>query len=138
MALLLSRVCGPLRNLLCCALPLTMAGCGSPPNNPYPASAAEENTLYSSFEERPKHLDPARAYSSNEYELIAQIYEPPLQYAYLKRPYQLEPLAAEKLPEVHYLDAAGRALPAEPEPASGVTTPAAVILRIVWLPASAT
>ena len=30
------------------------------------------------------------------------------------------------------------ALPDEPEPASVVTTPAAVTLRIVWLPASAT
>ena len=112
MALILCRVCCSLRSLLCCAL-LPMAGCGSPPNNPYPASAAEENTLYTSFEERPKHLDPARAYSSNEYELIAQIYEPPLQYAYLKRPYQLEPLAARQLPEVHYLDTQGQPLPAD-------------------------
>jgi len=112
-ALLLSRLCGPLRMLFCCALLLAIAGCGSPPNNPYPVSAAEENTLYSSFEERPKHLDPARAYSSNEYELIAQIYEPPLQYDYLKRPYQLEPLAARQLPEVHYLDAQGQPLPAD-------------------------
>ena len=112
MALILCRVCCSLRSLLCCAL-LPMAGCGSPPNNPYPASVAEENTLYTSFEERPKHLDPARAYSSNEYELIAQIYEPPLQYAYLKRPYQLEPLAARQLPEVHYLDKQGQPLPAD-------------------------
>ncbi len=92
---------------------LTLASCGSPPNNPYPAEEAQDNTLYASFEERPKHLDPARAYSANEYEFIAQIYEPPLQYAYLKRPYQLEPLAAAALPDVHYLDAEKHRLPDE-------------------------
>ena len=76
------------RSLLLC---LMLAACGDPPNNPYPPAAALDQTLYTSFEERPKHLDPARAYSANESEIIAQVYEPPLQYAYLKRPYQLEP-----------------------------------------------
>ncbi|MDD1650162.1 MAG: ABC transporter substrate-binding protein [Methylococcaceae bacterium] len=90
---------------------LILPGCGEPPNSPYPPAEALDNALYTSFEERPKHLDPARAYSANEYEIIAQVYEPPLQYAYLKRPYQLEPLAAQALPEVHYLDAAGQPLP---------------------------
>lgn len=90
---------------------LVLPGCGEPPNSPYPPAEALDNALYTSFEERPKHLDPARAYSANEYEIIAQVYEPPLQYAYLKRPYQLEPLAARALPEVHYLDAAGQPLP---------------------------
>ncbi len=90
---------------------LILPGCGEPPNSPYPPAEALDNALYTSFEERPKHLDPARAYSANEYEIIAQVYEPPLQYAYLKRPYQLEPLAAQALPEVHYLDAVGQPLP---------------------------
>ena len=97
------------RSLLLC---LMLAACGDPPNNPYPPAAALDQTLYTSFEERPKHLDPARAYSANEYEIIAQVYEPPLQYAYLKRPYQLEPLAAARMPEVRFLDAAGQVLPA--------------------------
>ncbi len=99
-------LCGML--LWCLALLFT--GCGEPPNSPYPTAQALDNALYTSFEERPKHLDPARAYSANEYEIIAQIYEPPLQYAYLKRPYQLEPLAARQLPEAQFLDAAGRTL----------------------------
>ncbi|NOX08483.1 MAG: ABC transporter substrate-binding protein [Gammaproteobacteria bacterium] len=60
--------------------------------------------MYSSFSERPKHLDPVRSYSSNEYAFIAQIYEPPLQYHYLKRPYQLVPLAASSMPVPVYLD----------------------------------
>ena len=84
-----------------------------PPNNPYPAVEAQESTLYRSFEERPKHLDPARAYSANEYEIIAQIYEPLLQYSYLKRPYQLEPLGASQMPEVQYRDQAGHPVPAD-------------------------
>ena len=92
------------------ALTLAASGCGNPPNNPYPAGDREANTLYTSFEERPKHLDPARAYSANEYEVIAQVVEPPLQYAYLKRPYSLEPLAAETLPKVTYRDALGHDL----------------------------
>ncbi len=87
-----------------------LGGCGNPPNNPYPAAEALKNILYTSFEERPKHLDPARAYSANELEIIAQVYEPPLQYAYLQRPYQLEPLAALKLPTVTYLDHNGEVL----------------------------
>lgn len=90
---------------------LILSACGDPPNNPYPERETHDETLYTSFEERPKHLDPARSYSANEYEIIAQIYEPPLQYAYLKRPYQLEPLAAVRLPEVSYLDVDGNTLP---------------------------
>ncbi len=71
-------------------------------NNPYSETTDEQSILYSSFSERPKHLDPAVAYSSNEYTFIAQIYEPPYQYHYLKRPYQLVPLTAVKMPEVEY------------------------------------
>jgi len=85
-------------------LAFVLVACGSPLNNPYPAEDKGRNILYTSFNERPRHLDPARAYSSNEYEIIAQVYEPLLQYAYLKRPYQLEPLTAEALPIVTYLD----------------------------------
>ena len=74
-------------------------------NNPYSAAAVENQAvLYSSFSERPKHLDPAKSYSSNEYVFIGQIYEPPFQYHYLKRPYELEPLTAAQMPEVIYLD----------------------------------
>lgn len=81
------------------------AGCGEgPPNNPYPYLNGEDNTLYTSFSERPKHLDPARSYSSNEWIITNQIYEPPLQYHYLKRPYQLEPLIAAEMPKVTFFD----------------------------------
>jgi len=93
---------------------LALLGCGGPaPNDPYPTADAGKNILYSAFNQRPKHLDPARAYSSNEYSIIGQIYEPPLQYAFLKRPYQLEPLTAAAMPEVAYFDAKGRHLGAD-------------------------
>jgi len=90
-----------------------LAGCsGAPWNDPYPARDAQANTLYSSFSERPKHLDPVQSYSSNEITFTAQIYEPPLQYHYLKRPYTLMPLTAEAIPEPQYFDAKGSRLPA--------------------------
>ena len=105
------------RILLAMGLGVTvlLAACsGEPLNNPYSGenqSAGE--TLYNSFSERPKHLDPARAYSSNEYAIIGQIYEPPLQYHYLKRPYQLESLSAKELPVVRYMDKRSKELPKE-------------------------
>jgi ABC-type transport system substrate-binding protein len=90
---------------------LATAGCGSPWNNPYPASERGANILYTSFVERPKHLDPVQSYSENEFVLIANIYMPPLQYHYLKRPYVLQPFAAEEVPVARYFDAARRELP---------------------------
>jgi len=104
--------------LLILAALLLLAGCGEPPwNNPYPAEQAGENVLYGAFSERPKHLDPARSYSANEYSFIAQVYEPPLQYHFLKRPYMLEPLTAETVPEPIYYDADGSRLSSDVDPA---------------------
>jgi oligopeptide transport system substrate-binding protein len=78
---------------------LLLGACSDRPwNDPYPADERYSNTLYSAFDERPTHLDPARSYSSNEYAILGQIYEPPLQYAYLDRPYRLTPLTAEAVP----------------------------------------
>lgn len=80
-------------------------------NNPYPASQALQKIYYSSFSEQPKTLDPAKSYSANEYQFIAQIYEPILQYDYLARPYQLIPLTATEMPLVQHYDAAGQLIP---------------------------
>ncbi len=89
-----------------------LSACGSKTwNNPYPDAEGTSNVVYSSFSERPKHLDPVSSYSSNEYQFIAQIYEPPLQYHYLMRPYTLIPLTAEHLPQVRYLDQSGEPVP---------------------------
>jgi ABC-type transport system substrate-binding protein len=99
-----------LRALLLSAAALA-AGCGTPWNNPYPAAEQGANVLYTSFTERPKHLDPVQSYSENEYVFIANIYMPPLQYHYLQRPYALTPLAAQEMPVPRYFDAADRELP---------------------------
>jgi oligopeptide transport system substrate-binding protein len=89
-----------------------LCACGSQPwNSPYPPGENAENILYTSFRERPNHLDPVQSYSSNEIIFTGQIYEPPLQYHYLKRPYQLVPLAAREVPVPYYLDHDGRRLP---------------------------
>lgn len=100
------------RAIALAALALT-AGCDAVWNSPYPQAKPGENTFYSSFEERPKHLDPARSYSAEEAVFLAQIYEPPLQYHYLHRPYRLEPLTATALPDPRFVDAAGRVLAAD-------------------------
>ncbi len=95
-------------NTLPVLLAVLVSACGGNPwNSPYPASDAEKNYLYSAFAERPKHLDPVQSYSSNEILFTAQIYEPPLQYHYLKRPYQLIPSAAANMPVVGYFDRNG-------------------------------
>lgn len=78
-------------------------------NNPN-AEPHNQNTLYSAFSTSPKTLDPARAYSSDETSLIAQIYEPPLQYDYLKRPYTLIPLTLKKMPTITYVKKNGKVL----------------------------
>jgi ABC-type transport system substrate-binding protein len=80
-------------------------------NSPYPPGQAGQSILYSSFSERPKHLDPAQSYSSNEVVFTGQIYEPPLQYHFLKRPYQLEPATVTAIPVPYYLDDQGQRLP---------------------------
>lgn len=101
-----------MRTLLTLLLSILLSGCdGGLWNNPYPAGDSGKPILYTAFTERPKHLDPAQAYSENEYEFLANIYAPPLQYHYLKRPYQLVPLAAGEMPKVHYLDKNHRPLP---------------------------
>jgi ABC-type transport system substrate-binding protein len=82
-------------------------------NNPYRPSEAGRNIFYDTFAEEPKHLDPARSYSSDEYEFINQIYEPVVQYHYLLRPYTLVPLTAVAVPEPQLFDHHGRPLPSE-------------------------
>lgn len=77
-------------------------------NNPYPESQENEKIYYTSFSEQPKTLDPATSYSVNESVFNGQIYEPPLQYDYYKRPYQLIPRTAAEMPKIEYFDAQGQ------------------------------
>ena len=85
-------------------------------NNPHKAKDTLANISYKAFSERPKTLDPARSYSHDEALFTAQIYEPPLQYHYLKRPYTLVPLAATAMPSVTYYDKDKKPLPDNPLP----------------------
>jgi ABC-type transport system substrate-binding protein len=73
-------------------------------NNPYSPADATKKIYYSSFNEQPKTLDPAKSYTANEYLFTAQIYEPVLQYDYFIRPYTLVPLTAAFFPTVSYFN----------------------------------
>ena len=86
-------------------------------NNPYPASEHLKKIYYTSFSEQPKTLDPAKSYSLNEYEFIAQIYEPLLQYDYFSGSIQLEPLIATSLPKIQYYDKTGQELASQEDEA---------------------
>lgn len=101
-----------------------MLGCQPPLNSPYRTSESGQNIYYKTFQAQPKTLDPARAYSSDEYSLICQIYEPPLQYHYLKRPYELIPLTATEIPRPRYFDENGNPLPSNP--------PAEEVHRVIY------
>jgi ABC-type transport system substrate-binding protein len=103
----------PAFRLACLSLFLLLAACSSEQNDPYPAGERGKSILYSAFTERPKHLDPAQSYTEDENTFTAQIYEPLLQYHYLKRPYTLIPATAEDVPAPRYYDATGKALPAD-------------------------
>jgi oligopeptide transport system substrate-binding protein len=120
----------PARLAFILALTCALFGCGDGTwNDPYPSGDRGSNTLYTGFVDRPKHLDPARSYTSDEWELLSQIYEPPLQYHYLKRPYELIPQAAAAMPTVRYLDAEGRALPDDSAPERIATSEFEVRIR---------
>ena len=83
---------------------LFLAGCEGAWNDPYGESGRRGMTLYSSFIDRPKHLDPVQSYTEDEARFNAQIYEPLLQYHYLKRPYELIPLTATEVPKAREIE----------------------------------
>src|SRR5678810_823815 len=86
-----------LRIFLICLLFLSF--CEGAWNDPYGESTRRGMTLYTSFVARPKHLDPVQSYTEDEAQFTQQVYEPLLQYHYLKRPYELIPLTAVEIPK---------------------------------------
>ncbi len=76
-------------------------------NSPYSEEKMQSETLFAGFSTPPKRLDPVLSYNANEWAIIGQIYEPPLQYNYLQRPYVLEALTLSKMPTIRYLDSNG-------------------------------
>ncbi len=94
-----------------CVMAITLMSCDNESwNNPHEAKDSTSNIVFSSFAESPKTLDVAKSYNTNESVFTAQIYEPILEYHYLKRPYTLIPATATKMPEVQYLDKQGKLL----------------------------
>ena len=85
--------------LFACLVLAGLAGCGEVWNDPYPRDERGKNIFYTSFVNRPKHLDPVQSYTEDEATFTQQVYEPPLQYHYLKRPYELIPLTAVEVPK---------------------------------------
>ncbi len=67
-------------------------------NDPYPDEDAGRKVLYRSFREAPKTLDPAVAYTTGSHAVQANIYDTLLEYHYLKRPYELIPGLAQRVP----------------------------------------
>src|SRR5829696_3775226 len=80
---------------------LAVVGCT---NNPYPDVDRDKKVLYSSFNEAPKTLDPAVAYTTAEHVITGNVYDTLLEYHYLKRPYELIPGLAEAVPEPQKLE----------------------------------
>ena len=103
--------------VLLAVLATLLSGCGEPPwNNPHPPRGDDLLTYQSVMTPAPpKHLDPAVSYASDEALFIMQIYEPPMSYHFLKRPYELIPGALAAFPDVTYLDAAGEPVGEESE-----------------------
>jgi oligopeptide transport system substrate-binding protein len=118
-----------MRSALPSLLFLLLSACGSAWNDPYPAADRGRNILYSAFTERPKHLDPVQSYSEDEITFTAQVYEPPLQYHYLKRPYTLVAATATAVPQARYIDAQGRPLPGNADPAKIAYTDYVITLK---------
>jgi ABC-type transport system substrate-binding protein len=86
-----------------------LGGCD---NSPWERGAEHSNTIYSAAQENsPRHLDPAASYWSNDTPFTYQIYEPPYEYNYLKRPFVLEGRSAEDVAKPTLLDKDGNVLP---------------------------
>ena len=90
-----------------------LLGCNGVSNEPVAKSLLAENVLFSSYQESPKYLDSTSSYSINETPWTYAVYEPPLKYHYLKRPFELVPRTLLEMPSVKYLSKEGAELSAQ-------------------------
>ena len=63
-------------------------------------SPVSQTSLRLSLDNIVESLDPAKAYSDDSLLVSAQVLEPLYQYHYLKRPYEIQPLVADGLPQI--------------------------------------
>ncbi len=112
------------------------AGCT---NNPYPGADESQKVLYLNYQEPPKTLDPAVAYSTADHVITGAVYDTLLQYHFLDRPYRLIPGLLEAIPEPVPLDGGRMAyrlrlrdgLRYQQDPAFGLGTPGATTRVVV-------
>jgi ABC-type transport system substrate-binding protein len=72
---------------------------GACSNNPYPDEDSNRKIVYTVYVEAPKTLDPAVAYTTGAHAVTGSVYDTLLEYHYLKRPYELIPGLATRVPE---------------------------------------
>lgn len=87
------------RGILSYVTAMTMTFLAACSNNPYPDRDSAQKILYTSFDEPPKTLDPAVAYSTTDHAITGNVFDTLLEYHYLKRPYTLIPGLAVRIPE---------------------------------------
>lgn len=84
-------------------------------NNPWPKSLQQGNIYFTNLAGDIKTQDPATSFYSHEADIMDLTYESLLTYHFLKRPYELMPALAEKIPEAIYYDTDGNVLPGDPD-----------------------
>ena len=56
--------------------------------------------LVTVIEKQPNSLDPVNAYTDSALLVLSQVYEPLINYHYLLRPFRMEPVLSQKIPQV--------------------------------------
>ena len=108
-------------------------------NNPYPGADDRQKVLYTNYQEPPKTLDPAIAYSTADHVITGAVYDTLLQYHFLDRPYRLIPGLLEEIPEpvpqddgrVVYRLRLREGLRFQDDPAFALSTPGATTRPVV-------
>jgi oligopeptide transport system substrate-binding protein len=77
---------------------LTLAGYWGLRN--FSFSTSDSSYLRLALDDKIESLDPAKAFSDDSLLVSAQVLEPLYQYHYLKRPYEIQPLLADGLPQI--------------------------------------
>ncbi len=82
--------------LLACILSAAVAACT---NNPYPDAESGDKVLYTSFNDAPRTLDPAVAYTTSASVITTNVFDTLLEYHYVERPFRLVAGLAADVPE---------------------------------------